>query len=76
MWTLLIVLFFLFKVFFCGRSDYFKALLNDHFGESRRLENDLPLVTLNDVPCDVFTQIMYYIYQDSCQVRASYTLYT
>lgn len=56
------------KVFFCGRSDYFKALLNDHFGESRRLENNLPLVTLNDVPCDIFTQIMYYIYQDSCQL--------
>lgn len=45
---------FLFKVFFCGRSDYFKVLLNDYFGESRCLENNFFLVIFNDVFCDIF----------------------
>ncbi|XP_056001125.1 ankyrin repeat and BTB/POZ domain-containing protein 1-like [Ostrea edulis] len=61
-------LFHCHKVFFCGRSDYFKALLIDHFGESQVSENNIPQVTLNDITCDIFTQIMYYIYQDSCEL--------
>ncbi|XP_062595032.1 ankyrin repeat and BTB/POZ domain-containing protein 1-like [Saccostrea cucullata] len=56
------------KVFFCGRSDYFKALLIDHFGESEVSDSNVPQMTLNDISCDIFTQIMYYIYQDSCEL--------
>ncbi|KAL3852443.1 hypothetical protein ACJMK2_016080 [Sinanodonta woodiana] len=56
------------KAFFCGRSDYFKALQIDHFGESTASEGDLPVVFIHDISADIFTRVMYYIYQDSCEL--------
>ncbi len=50
----------------CERSDYFKALLENHFGESSE-EHHLPVITLNDISINVFVQVLYYIYQDSCE---------
>ena len=58
----------LFQVFFCERSDYFKALIKNHFGENEISDNCNPMVRLCDVNTDIFTRIMYYIYQDSCEV--------
>lgn len=57
-----------FQVFFCERSDYFKALIQNHFGENGLSDNCYPIVRLCDVNTDIFTRIMYYIYQDSCEV--------
>lgn len=57
------------QAFFCGRSDYFKALLLDHFGESDDegpQRSELAVFPLHDVSTDVFMQVMYYIYQDRC----------
>ncbi|KAK2139707.1 hypothetical protein LSH36_1645g00004 [Paralvinella palmiformis] len=58
------------KVFFTGRSDYFKALLDDHFGESSTdEEHNLPVITLHETTSAIFVQVMYYIYQDSCELN-------
>ncbi|XP_013400284.1 ankyrin repeat and BTB/POZ domain-containing protein 1 [Lingula anatina] len=70
------------KAFFCGRSDYFKALLQDHFCESETLTDSqsdpqsdplcdpqLPVISLHDVDEEVFVQVMYYIYQDTCELN-------
>ncbi|XP_033745465.1 ankyrin repeat and BTB/POZ domain-containing protein 1-like [Pecten maximus] len=56
------------KVFFCGRSDFFKALLIDHFGESCVSEDNLPMVTINEISAENFRQLMYYLYQDRCEL--------
>lgn len=57
------------KAFFCTRSDYFKAMLSDHFDENRGNEQ-VSVIRLNDVSVDVFVCILYYIYTGSCQVIA------
>ncbi|XP_056585986.1 ankyrin repeat and BTB/POZ domain-containing protein 1 [Triplophysa dalaica] len=58
------------KAFFCGRSDYFKALLEDHFSEGETLLAlpGIPAITLHDVSHDLFTRILYYIYSDNAQL--------
>uniref|UniRef100_A0A671TDD5 Ankyrin repeat and BTB/POZ domain-containing protein 1 n=1 Tax=Sinocyclocheilus anshuiensis TaxID=1608454 RepID=A0A671TDD5_9TELE len=58
------------KVFFCSRSDYFKALLEDHFSEGETLQThpSIPVITLHDVSHDLFTRILYYIYSDNTQL--------
>ncbi|RXN19489.1 ankyrin repeat and BTB POZ domain-containing 1 [Labeo rohita] len=58
------------KAFFCGRSDYFKALLEDHFSEGETLQShpSIPVITLHDVSHDLFTRILYYIYSDNSQL--------
>ncbi|KAL8620406.1 hypothetical protein ACOMHN_055487 [Nucella lapillus] len=55
------------KAFFCERSDYFKALMQDHFGEAGSSDS-LPVITLKDVTAPVFHRILTYIYQDSCDL--------
>ncbi|CAL1541800.1 unnamed protein product [Lymnaea stagnalis] len=57
------------KVFFCGRSDYFKALLEDHFGENQCSDN-IPVVYLHDVSVEVFIRILTFIYSDSSDLHA------
>ncbi|XP_005100573.1 ankyrin repeat and BTB/POZ domain-containing protein 1 [Aplysia californica] len=59
------------KVFFCGRSDYFQALLEDHFGECQQGES-VPTLILHDVSVDVFVRILMYIYTDSCDLHADF----
>ena len=57
------------------QSDYFKALIKDHFGETHINEqNCLPVVTVSGVSAAVFMKIMYYIYQDSCEVCDIYQM--
>lgn len=64
------------QAFFCGRSDYFKALLEDHFSESEELQTQptIPVVTLHDISEDIFIRVLYYIYSDDTEVRPAYSL--
>lgn len=63
--------FFPLQAFFCGRSDYFKALLEDHFSESEELQTQpsIPVVTLHNISEDIFIRVLYYIYSDDTEVR-------
>ncbi|XP_014395785.1 PREDICTED: ankyrin repeat and BTB/POZ domain-containing protein 1 isoform X1 [Myotis brandtii] len=58
------------KAFFCGRSDYFRALLDDHFRENEGLEasGGLPAITLHGLSPHVFTHVLYYIYTNHTEV--------
>eukprot|EP00070_Physeter_catodon_P027839 XP_028334733.1 podocalyxin-like protein 2 isoform X4 [Physeter catodon] len=58
------------KAFFCGRSDYFRALLDDHFRENAELEasGGLLVITLHDISPDIFTHVLYYIYGDHTEL--------
>ncbi|XP_059879154.1 ankyrin repeat and BTB/POZ domain-containing protein 1 isoform X1 [Delphinus delphis] len=58
------------KAFFCGRSDYFRALLDDHFRENEELEasGGLLAITLHDVSPAVFTHVLYYVYSDDTEL--------
>nr|XP_013807397.1 PREDICTED: ankyrin repeat and BTB/POZ domain-containing protein 1-like [Apteryx mantelli mantelli] len=58
------------KAFFCGRSDYFKALLEDHFCESEELQTQpsIPVVTLHNITEDIFIRVLYYIYSDDTEL--------
>ncbi|KAM6977066.1 ankyrin repeat and BTB/POZ domain-containing protein 1 [Aplochiton taeniatus] len=58
------------KAFFCGRSDYFKALLEDHFSEVEVLESQpcTPVLTLHNISHEIFTRIIYYIYSDDTEL--------
>ncbi|KAK9406149.1 ankyrin repeat and BTB/POZ domain-containing protein 1 [Crotalus adamanteus] len=62
--------FFCHKAFFCGRSDYFKALLEDHFSESEELQTQpsIPVVTLHDISEEIFIRVLYYIYSDDTEL--------
>lgn len=59
-----------FQAFFCGRSDYFKALLEDHFSEGEQLQSQpsTPVITLHNISHEVFIHVMYYIYTDDTEV--------
>lgn len=61
----------LLQAFFCGRSDYFRALLDDHFRENEGLEasGGLPAITLHGLSPHVFTHVLYYIYTNHTEVR-------
>ncbi|KAI1892385.1 hypothetical protein AGOR_G00132820 [Albula goreensis] len=58
------------KVFFCGRSDYFRALLEDHFSEGEMLPSQpcTPVLTLHNIPHDIFIRVLYYIYSDDTEL--------
>uniref|UniRef100_G3WDW9 Ankyrin repeat and BTB/POZ domain-containing protein 1 n=1 Tax=Sarcophilus harrisii TaxID=9305 RepID=G3WDW9_SARHA len=58
------------RAFFCGRSDYFRALLDDHFSESEELAASpgLPAVTLHGISPDIFTRVLYYVYSDDTEL--------
>ncbi|XP_072928113.1 ankyrin repeat and BTB/POZ domain-containing protein 1 isoform X4 [Hemitrygon akajei] len=57
------------KAFFCSRSDYFRALLQDHFSESEQLQSQpsIPMVTLHNVTEEIFIRVLYYIYSDETE---------
>uniref|UniRef100_H3ATG5 Ankyrin repeat and BTB/POZ domain-containing protein 1 n=1 Tax=Latimeria chalumnae TaxID=7897 RepID=H3ATG5_LATCH len=58
------------KAFFCGRSDYFKALMQDHFSESEELEAQpsISLLTLHNLSEEIFIHVLYYIYTDHTEL--------
>ena len=63
-------------MFFCGRSDYFKAMLSGHFQEGLspgreikgRGKEVMLEVSLRDVSADVFAAVVAFIYQDNARV--------
>lgn len=54
------------KVFFCGRSDFFKAMINDHFLEHEETD-DLPVYTLHNISAGVFTGLVSYVYLNQAE---------
>lgn len=56
------------QAFFCGRSEYFNALLRDHFSETTADDGN-PMVTIRNVPVEAFASVVYYIYTNAVQVR-------
>ncbi|TNN42718.1 Ankyrin repeat and BTB/POZ domain-containing protein 1 [Liparis tanakae] len=64
------------KAFFSGRSDYFKALLEDHFSEGEELQSrpGTPVITLHNISHEIFTRVMYYIYTDDTELVAELVL--
>ncbi|XP_045911915.1 ankyrin repeat and BTB/POZ domain-containing protein 1 isoform X1 [Micropterus dolomieu] len=60
------------KAFFSGRSDYFKALLEDHFSEGEQLQSQpsTPVITLHNIAHEIFANIMYYIYTDDTELTS------
>jgi ankyrin repeat/BTB/POZ domain-containing protein 1 len=69
------------KVFLCGRSEYFRALLTGHFSEAICLSRSLPLdttseviseVTLHDVSATVFGLILKFIYSHQVDVSPEF----
>lgn len=57
------------KAFFCGRSDYFKALVEDHFSEGEQLQSQpgIPVITLH-ISHEIFIHLMYYIYCNNTEL--------
>lgn len=55
------------QAFFCGRSEYFNALLRDHFSETTA-DDGKPVVTIRNVPVEAFAAVVYYIYTNVVQV--------
>ncbi|XP_061430173.1 ankyrin repeat and BTB/POZ domain-containing protein 1 isoform X2 [Lethenteron reissneri] len=60
------------KLFFCGRSDYFKALLEDHFSEASELQTEpsVCVVKLHNISLEMFSTILYYIYSDMAELSS------
>ncbi|KAM4610008.1 ankyrin repeat and BTB/POZ domain-containing protein 1 [Polymixia lowei] len=58
------------KAFFCGRSEYFKALLQDHFSEAEMLQSQpsTPVLTLHNISHEIFIHLLYYIYSDDTEL--------
>ena len=52
--------------------------MRDYFSESEMSsdEEELPIITLHGITSAIFVQIMYYIYQDSCDVSQMFTKYS
>ncbi|XP_075524780.1 ankyrin repeat and BTB/POZ domain-containing protein 1-like isoform X2 [Dermacentor variabilis] len=52
------------EVFLCNRSEYFRALLEDHFTEASRPSSgwQFPVIELQQVTPDVFSCILHHIY--------------
>ncbi|XP_071960285.1 ankyrin repeat and BTB/POZ domain-containing protein 1-like [Antedon mediterranea] len=61
--------FFCHKVFFCGRSDYFKGLLSNHFSELTEDDDCLvQKITLQGVSTQVFSTVVNYIYTNKVEI--------
>lgn len=51
-----------FQVFFALRSEYFKALLADHFCEAEQSSDGIPRIHIRGVHPQVFAAIVHYVY--------------
>ncbi|XP_069684388.1 ankyrin repeat and BTB/POZ domain-containing protein 1-like isoform X2 [Periplaneta americana] len=65
--------FYCHKVFFCGRSEYFNALLRDHFSETTDDDGNTVVIVRN-VSVEAFAAVVYYIYTNIVQVREEHVL--
>ncbi|KAK8398875.1 hypothetical protein O3P69_004161 [Scylla paramamosain] len=57
--------FYCHKMFFCPRSEYFQALLRDHFQETSWQNTSgcsLPVVFLHNISPEVFATLVHYLY--------------
>ncbi|XP_071815730.1 ankyrin repeat and BTB/POZ domain-containing protein 1-like isoform X1 [Apostichopus japonicus] len=60
--------FYCHQIFFRRRSDYFKALLTDHFGETEEDSmSALPVIRLHDISAKIFSKVVYYMYTDTVE---------
>ncbi|XP_078001015.1 ankyrin repeat and BTB/POZ domain-containing protein 1-like [Glandiceps talaboti] len=61
--------FYCHKIFFCCRSDYFSALLADHFSEmGTDSQENIPVVFLKDISAHVFSKVVQYLYTEKPQI--------
>lgn len=56
-------------MFFCGRSDFFKAFIQDYFLEAHEQINDVQVFTLQDISIEAFIGLISFIYQNQAEVR-------
>ncbi|XP_075852057.1 ankyrin repeat and BTB/POZ domain-containing protein 1 [Microcebus murinus] len=59
------------KAFFCGRSDYFRALLDGHFRETEEepgASGDPQTVALSGVSPETFAHVLRYVYSDHTEL--------
>ena len=49
-------------MFFALRSEYFKALLTDHFCEAEQSSDGIPRIHIRGVHPQVFAAIVHYVY--------------
>uniref|UniRef100_A0A8C6EKF0 Ankyrin repeat and BTB domain containing 1 n=1 Tax=Microcebus murinus TaxID=30608 RepID=A0A8C6EKF0_MICMU len=59
------------KAFFCGRSDYFRALLDGHFRETEEepgTSGDPQTVALSGVSPETFAHVLRYVYSDHTEL--------
>ena len=60
------------QAMFCTRSDYFRALINDHFNESSWDSTlNLPVVQVHNVDPMVFAVVVTHVYSNNQHVRTS-----
>lgn len=56
-------------MFFCGRSEFFKVFIQDHFLEAHEQINDVQVFTLQDISIEAFIGLISFIYQNQVEVR-------
>lgn len=61
----------LLQVFFALRSEYFKALLTDHFCEAEHSSDGIPRITIRGVHPQVFAAIVHYVYTNQVITEVS-----
>jgi len=61
--------YFCHKPIFSSRSEYFRALLEDHFDESEMDgQYDLPIIQIHHVTPKVFSCVVYFVYTNHCEI--------
>lgn len=65
------------QMFFCLRSEYFRALLRDHFHEAdwcNSSGSQIPTVTLHNISAEVFAILVHYLYCNQTNVSTVHIL--
>jgi hypothetical protein len=61
------------QAFMCTRTEYFSALVKNHFNEmlpnSNKQNNGKSTMILRHIRKELFLPLLYYIYTDECEVR-------
>lgn len=65
--------FYAHKPILFARSEYFRALLQDHFGESEMDDaSKIPIIKINHVSPRVLGDVLMFVYTDSCTITEDY----
>lgn len=59
--------FYCHQVFLCGHSDFFKALISDHFQEQPQLTSGILTIRLRHLSAEIFRHIIIYIYSGKAE---------